>query len=365
MKKSVFILWLIILLGGMCGCVKEFSSARFMIFDAVDYVEGFPRVIELTEGKVPEFDVMGINDFCIVDSIILFSQRGSDSLWSIFSLPDYRLLGRCFTKGNGPGEFIEAPRTAFKTDFFYEKGSLIANIYDFQTGKVVRSDISASLAQHKNVMSVLCDSLPSGLFNFISVSDSTFFCKEISPDFTQQWRFMTGKSAGMLPPAVQRLNEAKVDDSKDINIISTIAKMNRVNGKIVEMPIGLNYINLYSLKDDFAQTVCIGDELDDIHDIETQMQWNRMYTYADLRVFKDFWGVVSIMEDMKTFQTGRKQYPSILLFDWEGKPLAELKLNRFINSFDIDITNQMLYVLDVYNDEMFAYDIAEVLKEIG
>ena len=188
-------------------------------------------------------------------------------------------------------------------------------------------------------MTVLCDSLPSGLFSFISISDSVFFCKESSPDFTQQKRYLAGKTAGMLPPVIERLNEAKVSDSKDINIISTIAKMSRVNERIVEMPIGLNYINIYSLNGDFARTVCVGDELDDISEIEDRKEWNRMYTYADLRL-------------------------SILLFDWDGKPLAELKLTRFVNSFDIDMVNKTLYVFDVYNDKMFAYDLSEVLNKI-
>lgn len=217
MKKHIFVLLSAVLLGGMCGCVQKSSSAQYMTFDTVDYVDGFPCVVELTESKEPEFDVIGINDFCIVDSIMFFSQRGGDYLWSLFSLNDNRLLGRCFTKGTGPGEFVMAPRVAFKTDIFHEKGYLYANIYDFQTGKVTRSDIRASLEQNKNVMTVLCDSLPSGLFSFISISDSVFFCKESSPDFTQQKRYLAGKTAGMLPPVIERLNEAKVSDSKDIN----------------------------------------------------------------------------------------------------------------------------------------------------
>lgn len=362
--KYVFIVILSVIIG-MSSCVHEFISSKFMVFDSVNYVNKFPYTINLKDSKVPEFDIIGINDFCIVDSIILFSHRGSDSLWSVFSLPDYKLLGRCFTKGNGPGEFIQAPRVAFKTDFFQKEGQLFANIYDFQTGKVVQSNISASLIHHKNEVSVLCDSLPSGLFSFISVSDSVFFCKEISPDFTKQCRFMAGKSAGVIPYTVQNLNKAEVDDSKDINIISTIAKMNRINERIVEMPIGLNYINIYSLKGDVSKTVCIGDKLDNISDIEDQNEWSRLYTYADLRLYDDFWGVVSIMEDMKTFQTSRKKHPSILLFNWEGDPLIELKLTKFINSFDIDIKNKILYVFDVYNDKMFSYDISEALEKIS
>ena len=99
MKKHIFVLLSAVLLGGMCGCVQKSSSAQYMTFDTVDYVDGFPCVVELTESKEPEFDVIGINDFCIVDSIMFFSQRGGDYLWSLFSLNDNRLLGRCFPKG--------------------------------------------------------------------------------------------------------------------------------------------------------------------------------------------------------------------------------------------------------------------------
>lgn len=200
------------------------------------------------------------------------------------------------------------------------------------------------------------------MFNFIAVDDSSFFYKEAEASHTRQIRFMAGKPE--LPFAVRRLNEAVVDNEKDINIISTISKMNHANRRIVEMPIGLNYINMYSLSGDFAKTICIGNKLDDIADIEEEKEWNRIYTYADLRVFKDFWGVVSVKEDMKTFQTGRKKYPSVLLFDWEGNPLAELKLNRFVNSFDIDLVHKTLYAFDVYNDEIFTYDVAGVLPRL-
>lgn len=85
MKKHIFVLLSAVLLGGMCGCVQKSSSAQYMTFDTVDYVDGFPCVVELTESKEPEFDVIGINDFCIVDSIMFFSQRGV-IICGVFSL---------------------------------------------------------------------------------------------------------------------------------------------------------------------------------------------------------------------------------------------------------------------------------------
>ena len=41
MKKHIFVLLSAVLLGGMCGCVQKSSSAQYMTFDTVDYVDGF------------------------------------------------------------------------------------------------------------------------------------------------------------------------------------------------------------------------------------------------------------------------------------------------------------------------------------
>lgn len=134
------------------GCTGKMTPDKFMVFDSVEYVKEFPLVSELPEKTLPDIDVMGINDFRIIDSMIVFSLRGSDSLWSIYSLPEHKLVGKCFTKGNGPEEFVQSPRVAFKTDFFAGGGNLSAIIYDFQTGKVIKADIAVSLKLHENVM---------------------------------------------------------------------------------------------------------------------------------------------------------------------------------------------------------------------
>lgn len=61
---------------------------------------------------------------------------------------------------------------------------------------------------------------------------------------------------------------------------------------------------------------------------------------------------------------GRKRYPSLLMFDWNGSPLAKLDLNRFITSFDMDVANGTLYTFDTYTDELRKYDIGYILKDI-
>lgn len=365
MKKEMrfLLLFNVILLFTGCGdCVM--TPDKYMGLGNVEYISAFPKTYTLSDRIDPGIDLIGINDFCVLDSMIAFSTKGGESLWTFLSLPDYTPLGSFLTRGDGPFEFIEIPRVSFKTKFYREKGQLFAGIYDFQKGRLFKMDVNASIDSHTLQISMLKDSLPPFLFSFIMIDSVRYFCKEVNNDQTRQTRYIIEGNDRTTPSVMQQLNQAQVNKEEDINIISAITKMNAENTRIVEMPIGLNYMNIYSLDGSFGKTICMGDKPDNIKEIEDKRRWNRIYTYADLRVFKDAWGVVSINEDMRTYQTRRKKLPSILLFNWEGKPLAELKLTHFITSFDIDFVNGELYTFDVHTDEFFKYDISGILKEL-
>ena len=167
----------------------------------------------------------------------------------------------------------------------------------------------------------------------------------------------------MISP-MEKLNAAAVTDNINYNILSTMTRWSDKHKKVVEMHFGLNYINLYSLDNSFAQTICLGKKLDNISDIESLALEDRMFQFSDVRVYDDFFGVVYIHEQESDYKNTRKNLPSILLFDWNGNPLAELNSNSFITSFDIDFTRGELYTFDVKSDEFAKYDIADILLEI-
>ena len=363
-KENLFLLiFSFVLLFTSCSD-NVITTDKYMVLDDVEYIRTFPNTYALSDRIDPEIDIIGINDFCVLDSMIAFSTKGGDSLWTFISLPDYTPLGRFLTSGDGPFEFIQIPRVSFKTSFYREKGQLFAGIYDFQKGKLFKMNVDASLDSGISQMSILKDSLPPFLFSFVMIDSVHYFCKEVNIEQTQQIRYIIGSGKRTISSDMQRLNQVQINENEDINIISAITKMSAVNGMIVEMPIGLNYINMYSLDGSLGKTICVGDKLDDIKDIEDKVRWDRVYTYADLRLFEEFWGVVFINEDMKTYQTERKKLPSILLFNWDGKPLAQLKLPHFITSFDIDFATGYLYTFDVHTDEFFKYDIGNILQEL-
>lgn len=365
MKKpillSITVLSLLILIS--CSQSPTPSSPNFMVFDDVEYVTEFSQSYKLIGKTVPDIDVIGINDFIVYDAKIIFSTKRTDSLWTVYTLPEYDYRGSFLSKGNGPFEFVQSPRVN-AGKLFKENEELFAGIYDFQKGRVFKLNIDRTLNEKKLAISVLNDSLPAFLFNFMMIENDKYFCKEITNNQTQQIRYIVENNQRTTPEIIEKLNQASIREGEDVNILSTMTNMNYDNGIIVEMPIGLNYINMYKLDGSFSKTVCIGDKLDNIEKIQNKDRWDRIYTFADLRLFENFWGVIQIDEGEKTYQLGREKLPVIYLFNWQGKPLAEFKLDHFITSFDIDLKNGVLYTFDVHSDEFYKYDVGEILKKV-
>lgn len=366
MKKTLLlsIVFLSLLFLMRCSQSPTLSSSNFMVFDDVEYVTAFPQSFKLTKKSVPDIDVIGITNFVIYDSNIIFSTMKTDSMWSVFTLPEYNYRGSFLSKGNGPFEFVQSPWIGAKSKLFKENDELFASIYDFQKGRLLKVNIDKTLSTKKLDISILNDSLSRSLFNFIMIDNATFFCKEDNNTRTQQIRYIVEKNQRTTPKILEKLNQASIREGEDINILSTITNMNFDNGIIVEMSVGLNYINMYKLDGRFSKTVCIGAKLDNIEKIQNKTRWDRIYTFADLTIFQNFWGVIYINEDGKTYQLGRKELPSIYLFDWQGEPLAELKLDHFITSFEIDLKNGTLYTFDLDSDEFYKYDVREILNKV-
>lgn len=334
-----------------------------MKLDEVLYIKQFPQSFTLSNDIPTAFDIIGMKDFCFYDSLLIVSTVNREGLWSFFSMKNNQELGDFLSQGNGPNEFIQAPYVS-KARFFCEENHLFAGIEDFQSGKLYKMDIDKSLQNGELSMSMINDSLPAFLFDFVMMDSVTFFCREIENKQTQQTRYIIREGRRETPDNLKKLNYASIQEGEDFNILSTITKCNVKGDLVVEMPIGLNQINLYSINESFGKTICFGDELDNINKIQNTSRWDRIYTYADLRVYDDFFAALYINEKEKEYQIKRTVLPVIQLFRWDGEALAELKLNRYITAFDIDFVNGYLYTLDRVTDEFYRYEIRDVLKKI-
>jgi hypothetical protein len=306
-------------------------------------------------------NIIGMKNFRIYDSLLILSVADKEGVLSFLSLPDYHFLGKYLSLGQGSNEFLFNPELG-NVRFFKEEGDRFAWIYDSQTGKLYKMNMDESIRNNQLNMFVY-KTLPSSLFNFCVIDSVTFFCKKIIEPLHQS-RYIWKNGEKIIPPDLERLNLAAIQQERDINILSTITLCDPIKNRIVEAPVNLNYINLYAPDGSFGKTICIGDKLNHIDKIQEIDVWDRIYTFGGLRLFDPCWGVLYINETMKDFQVEQKTLPAILLFDWKGNPLAEFKLSRFITSFDIDFLHGYLYTCDHRTDEFCKYDIRKILEEL-
>lgn len=208
------------------------------------------------------------------------------------------------------------------------------------------------------------DSLSNSIFSIVPINDSLIMLRGIAKNATALDRTVLDLSTNSKYPVMSKLNDATIEPGEDINILSAIIKHNPANDIVVEMPIGLNYINMYTLNGELCKTICVGKKMLSLEKVQRKMRWDRPYTFADLRLFQNFWGVLLLNETELSFQTIRKNKPSVLLFDWDGYPLANLKLDDNATSFDINFASGELITFDHQTELFKTYLIGEILGEM-
>jgi hypothetical protein len=335
-----------------------------MTFDSIEYVTKIPHTYILKNSHDVNTDVIGIFDFCIVDSFFIFATNDNDGLWSFVSLNNNNIIGQFLKKGQGPNEFLYSPSVQVATNFFKEEGNLYAAIYDSQKGKLYKMNIEKTIQDGELDISILKNSVPRFLSNFVMIDTTKFLCKAINNEATQQLRYLMRNNTTESSPNLEKLNRATINKTgTDMNIISTMTKYSKENDMVIEMPVMLNYLNIYSINENFGKTICIGDKLNNIDIIQNTSFPEIIETFYDLRVYKDFFAVLFVNEDKLSLETRRKKTPTIFLFNWQGEPIAELKLDRHLTAFDIDFKQGLLYGLDYISDAFFKYDIHNILNK--
>ena len=342
------------------GCKAKLSS-DYMCFDYIKYIDKCPQSIRLKFGKKIDLGMIGCRDLFIYDSLMIISTSNSNGFWSFFSLPNLEHKGDFLLKGNGPNEFVTPPWVG-QASFRLENGQTNIYISDNQKGRLLRMHMDKTFDLNELSITNKCDTLPPLLFNFVYIDSTTYLCRTIAATQAKQERFLLKDGHRERPECLEYLNRAHVTpNSGNYNILSAIIKYSQHNNMVVEMPVGLNYLNMYTLDGSVTRTLCIGRELYNIDELQNMDHWERPYTFANLKLYDTFWGVLYIGETNKSFQTKRKNNPKIYLFDWQGQPKIELQLPHYATTFDIDVRNGILYTIDHVTENVYCYEIKNLI----
>lgn len=356
-RRVLFYIVLLIFAGSACGRSNDASNR--MTFDEVTYVTSFPQELQLKGEAVRDFDKPGATNFRLFDSLMVVSSNSGSGFWSFYELDGFRELGSFLLQGNGPDEFLFCP-PLYQASVQKRQGNTFL-IFKNQrrVGEIVEMNVGETLESGKASLRVVNDSILHTVFEFCLIDDSTVFCREVDFSRTRQERYLLsdGKKTEIAPLSV--LNQAHVKRDEDINILSAILGYDPARQRIVEAPIMLNTLNLYSLDGTFTRSICYGKKADRIDDIQGKMRALRRDTFTCPRVYGKGFGV--FYSDIPASMFGKsKKAPMLLFFDWDGNPLARLALDRHATSFDIDFRTGTLYAFDADDESMYRYDIQSV-----
>lgn len=353
MKK---IFYLYVLFPMIIGCSKDTSQG--MCFESIEYIQDFPCYSQLQHGDNYSIDLIGKVDLCIQDSFLIINTLDDNGKWNFFSTHSGEFCGRLFRKGHGPCEFVQGPNLDSNTTFYKKNGNLYATVYDFGTGKLYSVDIQESLKSQEILATHYSYRFDRFLGNCILLdsgfSDDACFLIQKMNNFTGNFPLKICSRGKELTEndVVSQLNAFHLEKGHRQTVLSSFMRYNLKNRRIVQVPLFLNYINIFNIDGTFCKTICIDPQLIEINEnVETELR----DVFDDVRVFDDFFVVMCDMEKRK----------SLLFFDYEGRPLYDLRYNNSANRFDIDMKKQKLYLLDYENDIIEYYDVSDVVETIN
>ena len=356
MKRSISKLILIVtgvLLFASCSV-----RGNYMAFtDNVVYVEDFPEVYSMTDAQELSTGIVGALNFKIEDSLMIVGTMG-DYPWKVLSLSDFSKIAELIRIGNGPGEFISAPFPS-QAEFYREGGETYCYLSDMNKREMYRLNFSESLRKGQTEMETIGEMLPYPSMAMVYLGDSTYFYKTLVDNMTGYIRSMIVDGESSTPEWLTEINSVRVDPGKDFNLLSAMTGYNRSRNMVVEIPVMLNNINLYTLDGSFRKTVNLGKKMSDIGKLQELPMAAQPYSFGTSRLYDGFFASLYLGETAYTYELGRTQMPHIYCFDYEGNPLADILLDEQVTSFDFDFENGWLYVLDQITDRMWRYALPE------
>jgi hypothetical protein len=305
-----------------------------------------------------------------VNNFLITKNDGKDYLFTVYSLDSLKKLGDLVAKGGGPNEFPTSARFDYvskmgDTSYFWA--------HDLNKPILSKININKSIEKGETV-----------------VEDTTAL--PIDESFVTAFKFSDEKIVGRSGNTVPDMGRLKIYNPKEKAISKLVpffpkveysrtddefmvTKLNSIYvGSLTVKPDGtkiasamnsFNQIDIFdtnaellvSIKDDFSE----GEKRIEQYLKDGNLDWNHlMGYYADICSTEDF--VFALFRNQLWEDYGEKMIPvTIRVFDWEGEPIAELKVPDYLYSIAIDEQNGYLIGFSYHQEKVMRYDIQDLL----
>lgn len=340
------------------SCVKQ----EYFVLDKVIYVDKFPVESSVQDAEILEIDAVGLSGIKVFDDYLLFSQLAASGCLTAFTKDGTPISNPFLNVGRGPGEVLYTPFISWMSFRKDENGDIIGGICDFK-GCYIECDIDKAVRYRTPEWETVTDTLPfvSGA-RYYRIGRDSLLCGIVNHELTGYERYIVDEKGNLTTtPAIDILNSKS---SPEYNLFASHFIYNESRGIVAELGSRLSVVHLYSLWDDFRVTLISGNQQENVRKIEKISYESMPQSYEEAKEFDNFFAALYTGTTIKASDEGKVKDVQLQIFGWDGSPLARLYLPLYARSFDIDVPEGKLYVID--NEErVLRYDISGVLESIG
>lgn len=312
-------------------------------FDQISFVENTPAT-KLDAGEIVPVDAIGAIDIELLDSFLIVSTEGRETLLHFYREEDYLNAGELFRLGNGPYE-VTSLITLTDMSVFSENGHTVIGLYDNDHFYAVNLSASLSAGQ------VICDwseEAPASLKTMRYVKRGEFLCRRwIGESRMQRFLYSSVEERPLVVTGPLDQSVSPGPEGMNFNILNSLLGYDVSRQRVVEASMRMNTIHIYNLDGSFRRTICLGNRVTDISKIEHSSFWEIPACFVDLRTSPEGFSCLF-------------QHRDVLAFDWEGNLLSRWALPEEVDCFALDYAAGKLYTLSYEKEEIRKYRIPQI-----
>ena len=302
-------------------------------------VSNFSKVTNLKSAIVPikSKELGQVVDMKIMGSLLVMNEMFSDKIFKLFNVENGNLLGKYINKGKGPlevlypGNFSICDNASFVQ---YDRGTKQLDFFSVTTNKIPKIEF---VKRHKIEMNE---------YNVYPITDSTF----LFTGFFQNGRYCmynlrSGKSSvsGTYPEykEIKRINDGNkaLVFQPHISINPNRKQFASFEGRIAYFEI-LD-IDVKGVKKHFAKSYF--DPI--MSDVKGEVGFTKENPFTFHSVYSSNRYIYVIYSGRSRRDFGEECYAggNLLVYDWNGNPVVNYKLDRFLKIMTLDLIKMVAY----------------------
>jgi hypothetical protein len=348
---------------GLLGCKHDAQSNLILISNIPA-----TKTIEGTDLKIPPILLKPVS-FEVVDSFLIVAQNRSDSIFSIFRLPECEYMLSFGMRGRGPDEFMTSfPNTSLSSinagDGRFAVDNMMNNVQYYSIKDLIK----------KNYTPYKIEKLPTDLNGFQGIKYLVDTTMIIAPYRGNMHLAKYSTLTNTLSLFKEYSKTFSFEDTERLRgVYGCYIDLRPNNKQFVITYSNCGIIEIFRIDDNLPLTISyegfpsLEDNLGLKQDSKTYiLDKNQMiFSWAIKATNKYIYALVfnTLYDNISDGKGLRRTYtPEIHVFNWSGKFIANLKLNKYFKYFDISMDDKYLYAIDNDIENLIRrYNLTDIL----